>query len=208
MIQTRRESPELDGGRYAPRSDARYELRGLVVSARRAQARRSFSNPASAMTRYAILLAALVGTLGCSTLTDVDAPAQLVGTWQSPLAALSPAGAMQTTLRFGADGEFVADVRSYGLYPGQTAGELSAYSHVTGTYATAGDALLIEPTELAWWDRFYGPESPEQVVAPYPYGDIYDQATYQVRGEVLTLQYITYPADAPEPTTAIFRRVR
>ena len=57
-------------------------------------------------------------------------------------------------------------IRSYGLYPSQHSGELSAYSLIDGTYRTHGEALVIEPARLTWWDRFYGPDSPTQVVSP------------------------------------------
>jgi hypothetical protein len=92
------------------------------------------------------------------------------------------------------------------LYPGQRASDLSAYSRTVGTFAVAGDRLSFDPDSLVSWDRFYGAASPETVQSPYPYGGLYDDARFRLAPWVLTLDYTTYPADAPVPTRRTFRR--
>jgi hypothetical protein len=96
----------------------------------------------------------------------------------------------------------------YGLYTGQAAAELSAFSREEGLFRAEGDSLFMEAKRLVAWDRFYGADSPERVYEPYPYGDApLDGARLEFRGDRLALYYITYPADAPVPTTQEYARV-
>jgi hypothetical protein len=44
------------------------------------------------------------------------------------------------------------------------------------------------------------------VVKSQPNGEIYENATFSISGDTLTLKYTTYPADAPVSTTARFKR--
>jgi hypothetical protein len=148
---------------------------------------------------------ALAAVLGCAGPTDPPV-GPLVGRWISATEALRPAGSHQYSLEFGAGGRFTAEVRSYGLYPGQAPADLSAYSRMVGGYRTAGGRLTFAPDTLVEWDRFYGAQTAPTVRTPYPYGGPYDDARYAVTGGVLTLRYLSYPADAPVETARQFRR--
>jgi hypothetical protein len=101
----------------------------------------------------------------------------------------------------------VFEVRSYGLLPGQGREELSAYSKTQGRYRTEGDRFFFEPRRLVWWDRFYGADSPEHVEAPYPYGTLFDDAHLVLRGDELTISYLSYPFDAPVQTVMVLTRM-
>jgi len=60
----------------------------------------------------------------------------------------------------------------------------------------------MEAQRLVVWDRFYGADSPQSVHEPYPYGDApFDGARFEIQADRLILHYLTYPADAPIPTT-------
>ena len=145
-----------------------------------------------------------VATLGCSD-TLAPVPGNLVGTWVSAPSALQPQGSYRRHLLFTTGGRFAAEVRSYGVYPGQPADQLSHFSRIEGTFRRDGDRLLFDPERHIWWDRFYGANSPVHVEQPYP-GGLFDDAVYELEPDRLTIRYTVYPADAPEPATAVYRR--
>jgi len=150
--------------------------------------------------------AGLVSASGCADPASPD-PGELVGQWVSARADLSPQGWHQYHLTFTTAGRFVHEVRSYGVYPSQRSDALSAFSRVEGLFTAGGDRLSLEPERLVWWDSFYGESSPVHVVQPYPWGGVFDDARYFIREHKLIVHYTTYPADAPEPTTAEYWRV-
>ena len=115
---------------------------------------------------------------------------------------------MSSSLVFTTSGRYVSETRSYGLYAAQGAQELSAYQRMTGTYRVVADTTLaLAPDSLIMWDRFYGATSPATVQTPYPsYSGPSDAIHFAVTGDQLTLRSLTYPADAPVPTTQTFRR--
>jgi len=71
-------------------------------------------------------------------------------------------------------------------------------SMLKGSYLTKGDSLKVVVREVLE----NVPGQPNKSVAPS--SSLYERATYSVKGDTLTLNYITYPADAPETTTAKF----
>lgn len=170
------------------------------------------------MRHPAIAVAFALLALGCTSPTEVLLPPeaqQLVGTWQSVRENLNvvgtggvvlQTGSWQVTLTFGANGDAVRDTRNYGLYQGQKPSDLSAYTTSTGTFRVEGDSLRTQLTRSVWWDGFYGANSPEHVetLPPPPPGR--DAVKFRIEGNSLIMDYLSYPADAPVPTTAIFAR--
>lgn len=141
-----------------------------------------------------------VGALAlCACLTDQPAE-ELTGRWLSERIDTEPAGWFRIELSFNRYGVFHEDVRSYGAYPGQGPNELSAYSRIEGIYRVKGNSLTFTPKRLVWWDLFYGPNSQEQVEDPYSI-TLFDQATYSLAEDGLRLEYLSYPLDAPVPTS-------
>jgi len=70
-----------------------------------------------------------------------------------------------------------------------------------GTYQIKGDSLKITTTELIVQEPG---KAAQWIAAPY---QLYEKATFKISDNRLTLNYITYPADGPVPTTAIFGRM-
>lgn len=71
----------------------------------------------------------------------------------------------------------------------------------TGTYQIKGDSLKVATAEKLV-------QEPGKAVQRTATTDqLYEKATFSVAGDTLTLKYVTYPADAPVPTTAKFRRM-
>ncbi|RZK61102.1 MAG: hypothetical protein EOO85_33840 [Pedobacter sp.] len=73
-------------------------------------------------------------------------------------------------------------------------------SMLKGSYLTKRDSLKVVVREVLE----NVPGQPNKAVAPS--SSLYEKATYSIKGDTLTLNYITYPADAPETTTAKFTR--
>lgn len=157
------------------------------------------------MRAPALLFAPLLALLtACSPPTGPRA-AGLAGDWTTEREALRPGGSRESRLSLAGDGRFVSESRAYGVYPGQAAEQLSSTSRVAGGYRADGDRLLFRAESLTTYDTFGGREE-TRVQDPYPYGAVYEGATFRVEGDRLTLTYTTYPADAPVRTSRQFRR--
>src|SRR5215813_5646065 len=157
------------------------------------------------LTRFvprAFVVALCAAMASCRISTDA-VPHELVGTWETARES-TPPGSYQITLMFGRNGRYSNEGRSYGMYPGQAPNDLSGYSRVDGTYEVHGDTVVTHAEERVWWDRFYGADSPE-------HREAYDSAPFspsqfEITGSMLVLRYMSYPADAPVPTTMILVR--
>lgn len=160
-------------------------------------------------TRRAILaLATIAVCASCSSSLDSLPTGDIVGRWTADREEASPAGSYVRHITFTNDGHFVSEFRSYGIYPTERAEDLSGYQRTVGTFTVAGDELSFQPDSLISWDAFYGTDSPVTVQTPYPYDSVYDDAHYRIDGVTLTLDFTTYPADGPEPTSLMLRRDR
>lgn len=148
---------------------------------------------------------ALVLTAACSDSTAANhSPivSPIVGSW-TIREDLHPTGYLNRVLDFSADGTFSFSNTSYGVYGGSS---LSGYTKMSGTYEIDGDRLAMTVTRTAVWDSFYGQSSAERVDETRH--SVFDQARFRVVGPVLILDYISYPADAPEPATMSFMSLR
>ena len=150
---------------------------------------------------FVLYLAVVAGITSCANSTSPEV--SLIGNW-AVNESLSP-GHYTTQLTFAGDGTFTDAVRMFGSYPGQSNNDLSSYSIMSGTYKVNGDQLQTNITRIAVWDRFYGANSPETVHTVNT--TVFDQTHFRIVGPMLTLDYVSYPADAPVPTTKTFIRV-
>lgn len=79
-------------------------------------------------------------------------------------------------------------------------GVVYSLTKISGTYKVQGNNLVFN------FDKQFVMESGRQsALTPYT-GKLYENATFSVDGNTLTLKYTTYPADAPVVTTAKFTR--
>jgi hypothetical protein len=143
------------------------------------------------------------GLLSCS---DPLVPtADLHGTWSSGRMTMQPRGSWEVVLTFSPDGRFSQTVSNYGVYAGTSSNELVAATVITGSYSFVDDRLEVHPLTHTWMDTFYDEPGPHNGEPP---ASLFTDCRYRIMGPVLTLQYTTYPADAPVETTATFARVR
>jgi hypothetical protein len=156
------------------------------------------------LTRWSSPLAPilLAFTCGCSEPTPSD---DIVGGWIAATRDLDPTGYDQSRLSFSPSGKFSWVVNTYGLYPGQARDELTDYTRIEGRYEVSNGRLVMTTERSVTWDRFYGAHSPEVVEDPYVI-TLFDQARYSIGGNRLTLDYLSYPADAPVSTRQEFVR--
>jgi hypothetical protein len=151
---------------------------------------------------FVLCLAIVTGVVACTNTTGSEA--SLVGNWAKS-ENLSPSGYYTTQLTFADDGAFTDAMRSFGVYAGQSKNDPSGYTIMSGTYRTEGDQLEMNVSRTVTWDRFYGADSPE--VVQNVSTTVFNSSHFRVGGLTLTLDYLTFPADAPVATTTTFIRV-
>ena len=158
--------------------------------------------------RATLAIAAATLVAGCSDdATSPLRPASLVGRWSTEVRQHLPQGTWQTHLELQADGDFIHEVRLHGIYEGQPAGELSAYSRITGRYTVDGDRMTFTSQLRVTWDRFYGAESQPMIGIPHPQAVFYSDARATVVGNRLTIDYMGIgPTDAIEAQREVFER--
>lgn len=158
--------------------------------------------------RLALRVLAIAGlSFGAACTDGATAPLgskPLIGTWATT--EESGGGPVVTSYTFASDGSFLLQQQLFGLYPGQSRGDLSAYARVAGVYAVSGGEVLLYPKTTETWDRANGARSRPQTTTlaePLPERD-----PYVLRGDSLSLTTVSYPADAPVTTTRTYLRQR
>jgi hypothetical protein len=141
-------------------------------------------------TLYGMLICTVLITGACKKeKKPVTEPVKnLVGGWVD----ISQTANFETHLNFGGLGEFTYTLVHYGNPTTQTS--------YTGTYITKGDSLKVTIKEMA-------EQNGQNPVVKTPSNvKLYDNATFTLDANLLTLKYITYPADAPVLTEFKFHR--
>lgn len=120
----------------------------------------------------------------------------LVGTWVDTVFALHNAYYINE-LVFNGNKSFTEKSYAYGIYSGQATDELSGWFERTGTYELDINKIEFLAEKVVEWDSFNGGEP----VTTNETSMIFENCTFTVNNNILELNYITYPADAPENTT-------
>ena len=154
----------------------------------------------------AVTLMVLALLAACSA-PAAPSPDSAVGRWRTDPEPLAPRGTAVSELTFTAEGRFASDVRFFAVYEAQGPSELSASSRTVGRYQIENGRLHLQPDSLISFDTI-NREPSVIVTSPYPYDRApFDGATITVSSDRLTLNYLSYPADAPVPTERQFRHV-
>jgi hypothetical protein len=152
---------------------------------------------------YRLIAAAglIVVCAACSDPASV-VPDELIGSWiiTEPH---QPQGSMQRILSVSSDGEVVFGVYYYDTYAASSG--LSAYSETKGQFRATGDRLDITARTITIWDSFY--DDPGPTTTSYG-GFFFDDCTFKIVRDQLTLRYLSYPLDAPEQTMLRLNRRR
>ncbi|MEN0052153.1 MAG: hypothetical protein AAGC65_00720 [Mucilaginibacter sp.] len=137
-----------------------------------------------------MLMAGLLIMSGCKKeKSDTDQLNKVVGNWKET----SSEENISRTLQFSKDGSFVMTFISQQVTPVYTL-------KFSGLFKIKGDSLKVT---LKQQSAQQGDQQP--VITPAN-GLLYDKAIYNVTNAVLTLKYVTYPADAPVATEAKFQK--
>lgn len=126
------------------------------------------------------------------------------GDWSVAPIALGPTERLSRSLALRADGTFTAQSLLFGTYEGQRPTDLSAVHTIEGTYSVDGDRAHFRARRLIIWDLASGAKSKPRT-QEYS-GSIFDDARFTLDGDLLTLTYTTYTADAPVETTTLYVR--
>jgi hypothetical protein len=120
----------------------------------------------------------------------------LTGTW-TETAMAQPNGHFINELTFNNDSTFSSRTTSYGVYSGQSQNDLSGWFEYAGNYSLNGTTISFISHRVVSWDSFYGGQPDTQIKDQL----LFENCKYTIVDQVLEINYITYPADAPENTT-------
>lgn len=155
-----------------------------------------------------LLLLVVVAACDRSATAPAAESALLQGRWLGPVDRWNDQWSprrMERRFTFSGDGTYTWEVVSFGGY-GRPESERTFFHRVHGDFRVRGGRLWTRERERETWDSFYGTTSPvhRETVAEPRFVDSYGVTR---SGDRLTLDYVTYPADAPEPTRMVYRRV-
>lgn len=140
--------------------------------------------------------------------TRPDAALSVVaGEWLAGPDDIGPSGWHMKRLTISPNGRFAATSASYGMYEGQARNDPSAWTRIEGEVRIDGNRLHFRPETMTWWDHFESADFPLPRRTAYPWGSLFDDATFIVEGRTLTLGFNVYPADAPLPVSEHYTRM-
>jgi hypothetical protein len=119
----------------------------------------------------------------------------IIGTWVDTTNA-NPGGYYINELILNNNATFTDKSSSYGIYNGQVKNELSGWFERTGNYEVNGNKISFVSKKVVSWDSFYGGDPVTNLETQV----IFENCTFMINNNILELNYITYPADAPENT--------
>ena len=165
--------------------------------------------------RFALCAVAVcIAITACSHATEPASPvpSALVGTWIGDTIRHTPRGATALTLEIESSGRFMWIVRTTGLYAGQSPEAMSGGTREVGQLSVTDQRARFRSDSL----YIASPDQPRETVsqlaaaskATFGASTLFDQAEYVVRGDVLELSYLSYPADSPIRTLLRFVRAK
>ncbi len=125
----------------------------------------------------------------------------LIGTWADTVKA-SPNGYYINELIFDNTTLFTDKSSAYGIYNGQNNNELSSWFVRTGNYVLDENKINFNAKEVVSWDSFFGGDPVTTIKTQV----IFENSTFSINNNILELNYIIYPADAPENTIRQYKK--
>ncbi|WP_430966714.1 hypothetical protein [Spongiimicrobium sp. 2-473A-2-J] len=149
--------------------------------------------------------------LSCKKSDSVFGPGldnALIGTWQRAESIPSGRSAadfryfvMESTFRFGKDATYSYTLDFYG-FEDENPNEIIGSSERIGTFEVKGDRIFFRDIETTSWENGFNPTPQTKALN----GQVYENR-FEIAENVLTLHYISYPADAPVQTQMSYKRV-
>lgn len=156
------------------------------------------------------VLASIVLLYSCDKVAEVNFQQEdLIGKWQRT--DVVPSGLSEADFRyfdmelnysFNEDGTCSYKVNFYG-FKDEDPDEIIGQSENIGTFEVKGDSVFIKDLQNTSWEKGFNPE-PDTIhfEGAASYG-----SRFEINDNVLTLYYISYPADAPMQTQMSYERV-
>ncbi len=139
------------------------------------------------LTLLGLLFLLSAAFISCKKKVESVTTNELTGAWQE-----TPTQVYIRRIRFETDGKFSAVLLGQGGITQNT---------LNGSYAIKGDSLIVNIRERL--DR----DDSGKIVRVATNYIFFEKGTFSVRDLQLTINYITYPADAPARTQAKFNRI-
>ncbi len=108
---------------------------------------------------------------------------------------------METIYDFSPDQTFSFKVNFYG-FKDTNPNEIVGQSINRGTFEVEGDSLFVKALTNLSWNSEYSPEPKTTLL-----DGRFDGFRYEIKDNILTLYYVSYPADAPVATQIRYHRV-
>jgi len=156
------------------------------------------------------IMACIAVLFSCDKVAEVNYQEEdLIGVWQRT--DVIPSGLSEADFRyfdmelnytFNSDGTYSYKVNFYG-FKDENPDEIIGQSENLGTFEIKGDSLFIKDLQNTSWEKGFNPEPDTTYFEnAASYG-----SRFEVKEDVLTLYYISYPADAPVKTQMSYERV-
>jgi len=140
---------------------------------------------------YGLLLMLSVCFVACKKDNNSKSNSALMGVWQQ-----TPKESYNSTITFATDSKFSMDL---------VALENTSYLLTnSGKYSVKGDSLIVNVLQSV---EKVGGKSEVRTFDNNNKNVLYEKATYSIKDNILTLSYISYPADAPIRTEVKFSKI-
>ncbi|MFC2138445.1 hypothetical protein ACFLTE_09745 [Bacteroidota bacterium] len=127
---------------------------------------------------------------------------ELIGTWIDTI-NVSPKGYHKYELIFDSNTLFTEKTSLYGIYDNEEDNELSYWLERTGVYELNENNIVFTAKRKISWDNFWGGDPDTSDITQV----LFENCTYNVNNDILTLNYTTYPADAPVDTERQYTKI-
>lgn len=156
--------------------------------------------------KYALLFLTLLTLFSGCKKDDNDFESNtLLGTWEHREPSSAPNGKINGELRIryylkpNANYSFRVDY--YGI-DSPRIDELTGWTEINGSYEVELDSVYMRNEEIEYWSKLFGPTVKTELVYKQDLN-----SRFQIANNVLTLDYISYPAEAPIKTQMNYKRV-
>ncbi|SEC74547.1 hypothetical protein SAMN05192540_3974 [Maribacter dokdonensis] len=137
----------------------------------------------------------------------IDLTDKFIGNWQLIQSIPSGRSELDTryfiserNLRFETNGKYSHTGYNYG-FDDENPNEIVGSTEIIGNFDIKGDSIFFRNKEITSWDKVFRPITQTTFVEGQEYGN-----RFEIEDDVLTLYYISYPADAPIPTQISYKR--
>ena len=124
----------------------------------------------------------------------------LIGKWQRS-DSTDPNGLMRKTYIFESDNTYIDKIDIFGLND-NSIGERTSWVLTTGQFKIKGDSLFLFAEERTSWEKEFNPVRQKERLNNNLF-----QSKIKLTKNIMVLDYLSYPADAPVKTIMSYKKV-